>query len=697
MSYIIENKTPFIQSKLTARGRELLAKGQLNYEYWSLGDSEIDYRWVENIPSGDQIVLKPKDFQPNHKTYLSKLDCKILHQLTPAEKQVVECCVNNMAEDRGFFSGNTIDSMTFLTGDTYIVNSGQVLLSQFNGSYNIDIGTVDFQDGDYVLFQIAKYQTGDLNFNNNQPAVLYLWYKIKKSQLSTIVTLDRPLPYFTFTPNSSSVNVNYLIYRGGESILNFYGQNNSTSYWNTETLQFISQCDLSTGDVKVLNFNAVWNENMAGWDYTKESFEYFGSFEYVGQKEYFGYNKDCPEIVDVVDCEDKLLSVDDDFVKAIGIIHFTNLHIANEYGEKFFIDHQNGKYFYIQIPTLMWHRRYFSGGSGSGNLIGMQFRSDGDLKTISGTTIEYYDLIDDPNLTISGQTVIVGKVFPQLKVVVIHDEELLAAISYKSSRNFTLPKLKGKMILPSGGQYTGVLPKGKTMYMTYLLEADNGLQYFLPHQKYTKFINNSKIDRDIEFSIEDVNLMPYMRQYEQGGYDGLGYYAHRFKILCQIVDNSQDRPNPENWKVINFTSNAITNANGFTINPKNFESQDSNLNAFILNKQKYNSGTNYIISGLNLPEINCVDELNFGDERFFFGNVKCYIGACIYRSVFKLKIVSNDFKSTSNPTWSDGNSLFCDEIGIYNNNQELVMISKLSRPIKLKENTQFAIELSMDF
>lgn len=696
MSYIIENKTPLIQTKLTAKGRELLAKGQLDYKYWSIGDSEIDYRWVENIPSGDQIVLKPKDFQPTHKTYLSKNNCNILFELTPAEKQVVECCINNEAIERGFFSGVT-DSFAFLTGDTYIVNSGTVLLSQMNGTFNINIGTTDFSDGDYILFQIAKPQTGVLSLNSTQPAILYLWYKIKKQPLSTIIELDRTLPFFSFVPQANNTPVNFVIYKGGESIMEFYGLPTSTPYWDSETLQFISQCDVSTGDVRVLNFNAVWNENMAGWDYTKESFEYFGSFEYVGQKEYLDYNKDCVEIVQVIDCEDKLLSVDDDYVKGIGVIHFTNLHISNEYGEKFHIDHNSGKYFYLYMPTIMWHRRYFAGGTGLGNLIGMNFRSNGDLKTLSGTTIEYYDLVDDPNMTISGETVVVGRVFPQLKIVAIHDEELLAAMSYKSSRNFTLPKLKGRMILPQGGQYTGVLSRGKTMYMTYVLEADNGLQYFLPHQKYIKFINNTKIDRDIEFSLESVNMLPYMRQYEQGGYDGLGFYAHRFKILCQIVDNSQDRPNPENWIAVNFTTQAITNANGFTVNPKQFEKQDSAVTGFILNKPKYNSGSIYTIQGMNLPEKNCSEELNFGDERFFFGNVKCFIGACVYRSVFKLNIKQADFKATSNPTWEDGESLFFDEVGIYNSNQQLVMISKLSRPVKLKENSQFAIELSMDF
>ena len=43
MSYIIKNTGPFVSIKLTEKGREQLAQGQLNFSFWGIGDSEINY------------------------------------------------------------------------------------------------------------------------------------------------------------------------------------------------------------------------------------------------------------------------------------------------------------------------------------------------------------------------------------------------------------------------------------------------------------------------------------------------------------------------------------------------------------------------------------------------------------------------------------------------------------------------------
>lgn len=694
MSYIIEKKNPLILTKLTSKGRQKLAKGALTWSSWSLGDSEVDYNNIDLVPTelGALNILKPKDFQPNTKTFIEKADCSILIPIEPAEKQVIECCVKNKAVERGFFSGTTDE---LITSSNYIKTYGKVNLSQFNGTATIDIGTVDFEDGDYILFKIAKPNTGDLSYSETEAAVLYLWYKIEKTPLSTIITVDRYLPYFAFLTN---VPVNFYIFPGGDAITEFYGSGSTIPYWNSETLEFVSNCDLSKEDVNVLNLNNVWNETMAGTQSTYEWYKYYGSLDYVGQKEYLGYNIDCPEIIETpTDCEDKLLSIYDDYVKGIGIIHFTNLNISNDYGEKFYINHDADEFLTIKMPTIMWHRRWF-GGSELGNVIGMNFISSGDTKEVQNSGIQYYDLVEDPDLIMpSGSPMIVGRVYPDLKIVTIHDEELLATMSYKSSRNFTLPRLDGRMIFPLNGLGTGVLPKGKTMYMTYVLEANNGLQYFLPQQKYTKFINNTKIDRDIEFSLEDTGLLPYMRQLEKAGYDGLGFYANRFKVLVQIVNNPDDRPDPKNWIALNYTSNSITNVANYTINPLRFENQMIQETGFVLNTAKYLTGTLYNLSNLQIPLLNCPEDLQFGDERFFFGNLDTFIGACIYRTVFKLIIDVNEYVKSSNPTWSEGKDLYFSEVGIYDEDQDLVAITKMSRPIKMDPNTKFALEVSLDF
>lgn len=688
MSYINRKNSAIISTKLTAKGRESIATGNLDWSFWSIGDSEVDYDNIDNIlPSGEGLaIIKPKDINPHIQSYLEMGDCEITNALNFSNKKVEKCVVSSPAKERGFFSGDTYE---LKLNTPFTKDYGTINLSALNGTYELDLGGADYNDGDYLLIKIAPSIIGQLSPSETGIPVLYLTYKIRRKNLSSIVILDRRLPFFSFLPNNI---INYYIFEGGESIDNLFSSPSQAVYWNNETLEFASDCDLSLKDVEVVNMNNVWSESLAGTMLFNENYLQYGSSKYLSTKEYLGYNTDCPEIIpESEDCEDKLLSVYDDYVKGISIIHYTNNNISNEYGEFLHIT-DNGSVM-LDFPTIMYHRRAF--GTEDGNVLGMRFVSDNTKYNTASTEIEYYNLIEDPNL-VDGEPISVGRIYPTLKIITIHDEELLAAISYKSNRNFTLPRLNGSLISPINGIGNGVLKAGKTMYVTYALESNNGLMYSLPQQKYTKFVNKTKIDRDVSFKIEDINQLPYMRHIERAQYDGMGFYAKTFKVLCQIVDNQEDRPLPDKWIAIDFTNNAITNAAGLSIDPLKFERQNSQANGFLLDNVKFSSGIIYDLNVLDIPYMDCPDELNFGDERFHFGVYNAKIGACIYKSKFNINIDSNKFNNTSNKSYSGG-QLYATEIGLYNSNKELIAISKLSRPIMLKENTKFSVEISMDF
>jgi hypothetical protein len=55
--------------------------------------------------------------------------------------------------------------------------------------------------------------------------------------------------------------------------------------------------------------------------------------------------------------------------------------------------------------------------------------------------IRYYHLWDT-NPDDNGNLNRIGKVFPDQEIIVIDDEEVIAAMSYKSNRNWTLPAPK---------------------------------------------------------------------------------------------------------------------------------------------------------------------------------------------------------------------------------------------------------------
>ena len=360
----------------------------------------------------------------------------------------------------------------------------------------------------------------------------------------------------------------------------------------------------------------------------------------------------------------------------------------------------------LHLPDLMYHRRGFS--TASGTTQGMTFISSGTTQYVGTSNIEYVDLIEDSSMISSGSTpLVIGRVFPQLKMVVISDDEIVAALSYKSNRNWTLPALAASITAPTGGTSTGILDINSTMYLTYVLENTNttGMTSSMPCQEYIKVTNSSSSAKDVSFRINETDMLPYMRKIENVDYDGLGFYADKFKLMYQIVDNSTSRPDPAAWKVYDFTTTGLTTTTGGTIDPKALENQTPSASGFIIDKIKDATATTFdLISLLNMaPNTETGSTyLQFGDERFFYGNLETYIGATIFKTIFDIRINTSQFNATSNPTRSKDLStnppnIKVSEVGIYDAANNLVCIGKLSTPVALEPGNTIMLELSIDF
>jgi hypothetical protein len=136
-----------------------------------------------------------------------------------------------------------------------------------------------------------------------------------------------------------------------------------------------------------------------------------------------------------------------------------------------------------------------------------------------------------------------------------------------------------------------VLLVDSTIYLTYSLESTiDGLQTSLPCQDYVKLTNTTNAPKDIAFRISQTDLLPFMRKIE-GGYDGLGFYADKFKLLYQIVSDENTRPDPGAWKSYDYTSTAITGNVGETIDPKKLEIQTPTITGFMLDTIKDSTAT----------------------------------------------------------------------------------------------------------
>lgn len=702
MSYIINSTNPFVSVKLTDAGRKKLALGALNFSYWAVGDSEIDYKRESiidanptNIPlSGNSIILSPVDRQPNIKYYVSTGDT-VLNALTPDKVRTIKSVVNNKANERGFFSGSTNNYNT-LVSNNYVITYGVIDNTNFTGGTSIDIAT-GISESNIIVFKLTNDTLGSIPTLTNDTPIPTLFYKVK-SVAGSIITLDRVLPDFSL---QSSTNIGYYVYPGDE-VADAFGTGMTSAYWDMGTLSFALNNLVSVADNPVWCMNNTWSETVLGiTGTTYQDFKHFGSYQYLGDKEaYFDYN-----LTDSITTQNDALVCDgssfiDTGLKSVALIHYTNNTISNFYGEFFYINGSNGKQFELELPTLMYHRRSYA--TGSGNTMGMKFIASGTTKVLTNTDIEYVDLIEDPTMVSGKTSLTIGRVYPQLKMVSIHDDEIVAAMSYKSNRNWTLPTLKTKTKSPEGGASNGVLDVNKTIYITYAIDSTSGLTMSLPCQKFAKLTNNTPTSKDVEFHIEDLDLLPYMRKIEDVSYDGKGFYGDKLKLIYQIKDNETDRPTSDGWKVADFTTSAITVNINETIDPKKLEIQSPTTNGFILTNaiNMANSGNTYTINqGLNIPLKTNTNDLNFGDERFFYGNIKTYIGANIYKTIFNITLSNSNFKQTSNPTRIAGDEtpLRVTEIGVYDSTQELIAIGKVSEPIKLINGDTIMVELSLDF
>jgi hypothetical protein len=524
------------------------------------------------------------------------------------------------------------------------------------------------------------------------------------------LTLDRNVPdYSSIAVNGNMARV--LVYPS--SMTQLYDTITPEPYWQTDTLNFESPCDVSNReDTLIWNMNIPWSINPAGvFTSQYESYNNYGSISYLGTKEYLGYQEssgqtDTSEVYYYNSFDNKIVVTPEE-QKAIAIIHYTNQGIDNVYGEKFStipFDPQNpnddtglARHFKLTLPTLMWHKS-------SNPTIGETFYIDPagyDLckpyyikstKNIdmNDPGIRYYHLWDT-NPDDNGNLNRVGKVFPDQEIVIIDDEEIIAAMSYKANRNWTLTAPDVALILPNicnpGQSSIGILTDDiQRMWVTYRLDSEKFTDSL--HCNYYSVITGPSTGCTIQsqnVSVRFGNEFPFLSEGSLSGYS-----ANSFKILCQVV-NGTGQPNPTLWREIDFTNEL----SGSTINGY-LTASGLTTNTFQITNELYNSATIYNLANyINIPKNGYPEILNFGDEYYFYGNLQTDISATIYEMRYLINLGKNQFTNTSNPTWSPGTTSYVTEIALYDSNYDLMVISKLQSP-ELRQGIQQLV-VKLDF
>lgn len=710
MSYISKNTGAFVNARLTGKGRELLSIGQLNFSTFRLGDSEIDYTSLgPNYNIAKQNILKPKNYQPTVKTPIFPSITSVTPDVSIPVLSPVEITNIVQPPQKGFFmylTGVTPTEYTAYTTSNYVIQADTVIsISGMNGTNTVSVskgadyvtGSTEPSVGDFML---VKMSNPDLTTTQNKGVVEvdspvpYLWYKVQSlsgtvSADTLSVTLDRNLPDFS---TSSSSNQAFTI---------FYPPAMSGYTFDT---------GLYSGG-SVWNMNNVWTYNMPGIDSSVyEGFENYGSESFVGSKEYYGYTSErqisgSTVIIDAGGGETPIVgaianngSLNEfcDDINSISIIHYSNSESCQNqpeliYGQKFYVDTSIAESPLLVMPTLMWHRRVFS-GSGTGDRIGYSFVATGSTKVVtsdqSSTQIQFYDMVD-PNTP----TVRVGRIFPDLQTITIDNQELVAALSYKSNRNWTLPKLDYGFTTNTNGFFS----QTQDVFVTYILSSSSGYTSGLPNQNILCVVYNNSPAGPCEPDASRKNIditfptgqLPYMKFS-----GGTGWYADKFELLVQRVPTGT-APDPANWVKIDYTNQINGHTPGTRIDPLDLEST-----TYTITEDLYtNSGTTFNLNDyINIPEIGESDILQFGDEYFFYGNFATKGLNTTYRTLFNFTIPPNQYNTSTNLTYANsGQNVHISELGVYDNVGNLVAIGKFITPIEKTNVTTIILEVALDF
>lgn len=692
MSFIQKSDAVVINTKLTNIGRLLLASGSLTFSKIEFGDSEVDYDFLRDfdtiIPGADLSIMRPKDANPNIKYPLPISDTAPDITKTDISAPLLNnALVTNTAKQRGFFTGSTSAGFTALTSSTYIRNMFTVQTSGVTGGTiltvpsvtNISPGTmllIDWRNPKLTTFTSTTGTIGEAYPRQ------FLWYKVQ-SVAGSDVTVDRALPNFNsdLTTNKSLVYV----YPPNNAIDNYYSTGTTVGYWNYNTLSFDSTCNIGANDdVPVWNLNIVYKDTPAGVtnDYTAQ---YYDGAVFSGFKQYIQGNTENSK------------------KSQFAIIHFTNKSISNYYGEGF-----NGNSFRMTLPTIMYHGK-------TDATMGIVLSASTTKKvlptTLTGFTTEYYDLVESTN-----PLNIVGKVFNDLRIAVIEDEELVNALALKSDRSHTLPLPIWTSKVETTNTSNALLQKytsepTQSLALTYLFkgteEISNGYNtnrsYGLNggiHCGYIKYFDQVTTNAQnftFYFKSDDLKFM----NSDISTADGTGFNANKFYILAQKFPYGTE-PDPSNWVLIDYTSGLTDYNVSWGLSNETIPVYALTETIYNLTNSHYTAGTPYDITQFigTIPTTSnyaSTFQLGFGEESILLGNINTDIKATVYKTKFSQTLGFNQYNSSNNPTWTDDDDVYVTEAAIYDQNNNLVAVGKLNNPVKKNNNKLFTVELDMDF
>lgn len=746
MSFELQRETIFVNMRLTSVGRQLASLGRLRFRKAIFSDDEVDYAYDTPFNSiEDCMITSPSDVPP--KVLSRNFDGTPAIQLNGVNaRRGVENMETHRFDQPFFFSAGTNNILDV----SKCIAVGSSLTSAMSGSKTLavdDITSIDVNYsattyercvGNLIMIRHHAPTSSALNHFGQQPFVT-LWYRVNSWDSGTNFTLDRNLPNFasgsgnilwfvypwsgytdampnTATTNSSSLFVFSAEYTGPmiDTKLNGpYGYKvysndglpgiDTGMYFNSDHWDFYVAGDLKysslpqdveypsqatswsgvsgadptptfagySNDNNIWNLNIIRNINEIGSTGATTGYTTYGSIEYNGVKRAFNFSPD---------------------QRAIGIIHQSdNMNDGD--------GRLQPSATTIHMPTLLWHRK-FEFTSGKATKGGHSFSDKyGLMKYDPVSKLNYTTLLDQLNE--NGEEV--GRVYHDIRTIVITQQDLLNAMSYKSNRNWTVPKLNVSLRQPTSSSTTGLCKSDKVYLVTYAFLA-NATYSSASTFSYRQAMYCGEIAKiegmaggpyTLNATLEN-NYFPYLRGANNiTSFSGTGWNMNNFNILVKEMDKNDfsgtSKAPSGYWKKLT-TGGEYSNQHGeVTISASGITTYQ-----FSINQSDYNSGSNYLLDPINGdPFDRTFSGLSYGDESFFHGSVEYDLIEDPEKMSFNLKMLPHEFNSTKNSTFTDRNECtYVTGIYIFDDLDRVVAVAKPSYPIK-KDHSRY-VEFKLD-
>ena len=236
-----------------------------------------------------------------------------------------------------------------------------------------------------------------------------------------------------------------------------------------------------------------------------------------------------------------------------------------------------------------------------------------------------------------------------------------------------------------------------TIYATYVLVPTGNTSVY-KQAIHCNYINNIQlVTTNInieELHINFVNSSDF-KFLSSATTSGTGYTVHRIYAIFQRILNQPGQPIPQpvstDWKYLDVTDQIIGHHIPLTAN-------DLTSIVFKIPFINYISYPVYNLDYLNYPSTSQTNQLCFGDEEYFFGNVTTDIKADVYTTDMSINVDLNEFNSSTNLSWEGGFSkVYISEVALYDSNKNLVAIGKLNDPVPKDETISRTLLFAYDF